>query len=72
MTDGIVVLGGTFDPVHFGHLIIARSVAERFDAARVVLMPVASPPHKESPLAPPEHRLAMLRLAVHDDPLFDV
>ena len=72
MTDRIVVLGGTFNPVHFGHLIVARSVAERFDAGRIVLMPVATPPHKESPLAAPEHRLAMLRLAVQDDPLFEV
>jgi len=72
MADRVVILGGTFNPVHFGHLIVARSVAEHFDAGRVMLVPAATPPHKDVPLAAAEHRLAMLQLAVDGDPLFEI
>ena len=59
------VLGGTFDPVHLGHLEIARRVRERTGVERVLLVPSAVPPHKrEARLAPPRDREAMLRLAV--------
>ena len=60
----IAVLGGTFDPVHLGHLHAARSVAEALAAAEVQLMPTAAPPHKAPPLASAADRLAMLELAV--------
>ncbi|NLF29520.1 MAG: nicotinate (nicotinamide) nucleotide adenylyltransferase [Planctomycetes bacterium] len=70
--DRLVVLGGTFNPVHVAHLIVARHVAEHFGAPRVLLMPTGCPPHKEAPLAAAEHRLAMLRRVAQDDPLFDV
>jgi nicotinate-nucleotide adenylyltransferase len=59
------VLGGTFDPVHLGHLHAAQCVRRVFDPRRILLVPCALPPHKDRPdLAPAEHRLAMLRLAV--------
>ena len=66
--------GGSFNPIHHGHLICARAVAEakRFD--RVVLIPTALSPHKlrADELAAPEQRLAMCRLAVEGDPFFEV
>lgn len=66
--------GGSFNPIHHAHLICARAVAEAHNFDRVVLVPSAQPPHK--PAAPdlvaPEHRLQMCRLAVADDPLFEV
>jgi nicotinate-nucleotide adenylyltransferase len=67
--------GGSFNPIHHGHLICARFLAEtaRFD--RVVLIPCAQPPHKPEAfdLADPAHRLAMCRLAVAAEPaLFEV
>jgi nicotinate-nucleotide adenylyltransferase len=68
----IVAFGGTFDPVHFGHLIAARAVAERLGAKRVVLVPAGLPPHKEPPLAGAEDRFAMLSLAIEGDELFEV
>lgn len=68
----IAIYGGTFDPVHLGHLIVARAVAERCGFRRVTLMPSASPPHKSAALSSPTDRLEMLRLAVADDPLFEV
>jgi nicotinate-nucleotide adenylyltransferase len=66
--------GGSFNPIHAGHLICARAAAEagRFD--RVVLVPSAQPPHKkgDTSLALPSHRLAMCRAAINGDPFFQV
>ena len=66
--------GGSFNPIHHGHLICARAVAEAAGFERVVLIPNAASPLKlqESELASPEHRLAMCRLAVDGDPSFEV
>jgi nicotinate-nucleotide adenylyltransferase len=64
--------GGTFDPVHHGHLITARSVAEATGADRIVLVPTGRNPLKDSPQASPEQRLAMLELAVRNDDMFDI
>jgi len=67
------LFGGSFNPVHFGHLISARSVAEQLGLSQVVLIPAASPPHKQpAGLISAEHRLEMTRLAVRGDPLFTV
>ncbi len=61
--------GGTFDPVHNGHLSLAREVLAQGRADRVLLVPAPEPPHKElTRITPYEHRLAMVRLAVGDDP----
>jgi nicotinate-nucleotide adenylyltransferase len=69
----VALLGGSFNPIHHGHLIAARSVAEHLNVDRVVLIPSATPPHKQaSPeLASAAHRLEMLRLAVQDEPRFE-
>ena len=72
MPQRIVLFGGTFDPVHNGHLIVARSVAEQRRFDRVCLVPSANPPHKASVRAPGADRLAMLRLAIEGEELFDV
>jgi nicotinate-nucleotide adenylyltransferase len=72
MTGRVVLYGGTFDPVHYGHLIIARAVAEARGYDKVVLLPSASPPHKASACAGAADRLEMLRLAVAGDEMFDV
>ncbi|MEK6642622.1 MAG: nicotinate-nucleotide adenylyltransferase [Planctomycetota bacterium] len=67
------LFGGSFDPIHFGHLRAARFAAEHLGLERVVLIPSARPPHKlTSTVTEPIHRLAMTRLAVEGDSLFDV
>lgn len=72
MGEVMALFGGTFDPVHFGHLITARAVAEQCGFERITLVPAASAPHKERARTSAEHRLSMLRLAIGDDPMFDI
>jgi nicotinate-nucleotide adenylyltransferase len=66
--------GGSFNPIHYGHLICSRVVAQRGGFDQVVLIPSRQPPHKpgQTDLASPENRLAMCRLAVERDPLYAV
>lgn len=60
----LVVMGGTFNPIHYGHLHMAEQFVKRIGADRVLFIPTASPPHKDSHgLASAEDRLAMCRLA---------
>ena len=70
---GILLFGGSFNPIHHGHLIVSRAAAEALGAERVVLVPSASPPHKRrAGLAPASDRLAMCQLAVEGDAQFEV
>jgi len=66
--------GGSFNPIHFGHLRCAEAVAKSAGFEQILLIPSAQPPHKPNAtdLAPAEDRLAMCRLAAADDPLFAV
>jgi len=65
----IALYGGTFDPVHVGHLEIARRVSELFEIDRVIFIPAQMAPHKIGrPVTEPIHRYAMLALATQDDP----
>jgi len=64
MSKRIGILGGTFDPVHIGHLRGALEVAEQFALDELRLIPSARPPHRETPQVSAEDRLAMVRLAV--------
>ncbi len=59
--------GGTFDPVHLGHLAIARAARDQLQAT-IRLMPASDPPHRPAPGATAEQRLQMLALAVHGEP----
>ncbi len=72
MNQPIVLFGGTFDPVHNGHLIVARSISEQLGIDSITLMPAAKPPHKPSAGADGEHRIEMLRLATAGEPLFEI
>ncbi len=72
MSAGIGLYGGSFDPLHIGHLIIARAVAERLDLQRVVFLPSATPPHKTlHTLADPAHRAKMVESAIAGEPIFE-
>lgn len=64
----IGILGGTFDPVHFGHLRTALELYQTLSLEQVRLLPCALPPHRGRPQASPEQRLAMVEAAVSGQP----
>jgi len=67
----IGVMGGTFDPIHNGHLIVAEEARTRLNLAAVLFVPAGQPWLKpDSPISPAEHRMEMVRLAIGDKPYF--
>ncbi|MFN8529859.1 MAG: nicotinate-nucleotide adenylyltransferase [Anaerolineae bacterium] len=67
----IGILGGTFDPPHIGHLVLAEYAAEALNFERLLFVPAATPPHKLNETRTPiEHRLNMLQLAIADNERF--
>jgi nicotinate-nucleotide adenylyltransferase len=67
------IFGGTFDPIHHGHLILAREAVETLQLDHVIFIPAALSPHKlEQQPTSPVVRLEMLRAAIKDDPIFAV
>jgi nicotinate-nucleotide adenylyltransferase len=69
----VAVLGGSFNPIHYGHLLAADEVLEQLGLDRVLFVPAASPPHKPAAqLAPAADRFEMVRLAIAGHPRFAV
>lgn len=69
----VCLFGGTFDPPHNAHFIIAEAIRERLDLNKIVFIPAYRPPHKfeVKPVTPVEHRIAMLRLCIDHIPQFE-
>lgn len=73
MSQRLAMLGGTFDPVHIGHLVLAEAACEQLGLDRLIFVPTGVPwrkSHRE--ITPAPQRLEMLRLAVADNPRFEV
>jgi nicotinate-nucleotide adenylyltransferase len=71
----IGILGGTFDPIHMGHLIVAEDIRQKMGLGEVLFIPAGRPWLKikeEKPVSPAEHRLAMVKLAIASNPYFKV
>ncbi|MEZ5573404.1 MAG: nicotinate-nucleotide adenylyltransferase [Halioglobus sp.] len=68
VTPLVGVFGGTFDPVHYGHLRSAVELVERLQLKQLRLMPSAQPPHRDTPRCSAAHRAAMVELAVEGEP----
>ncbi len=67
----LAIFGGTFNPVHYGHLKLAEETRESFKLDKVVFMPCCLPPHKgDKAVAPPDARVAMLKLAIKENDFF--
>jgi nicotinate-nucleotide adenylyltransferase len=71
--ERIGLFGGTFDPPHLGHLILASEARSQLGLTRLLWTVTPDPPHKQDqPLTPLEHRLAMVKLAIEDNPFFEL
>ena len=71
--EKIGLYGGSFDPIHNGHLILARDAMERLELDKVIFLPARISPHKlDRPPAPPEARCLMLATAIADEPCFEM
>jgi nicotinate-nucleotide adenylyltransferase len=64
------ILGGTFDPIHFGHLRLAEEMLELANLRQIRFIPAGTPPHRDSPQVSAQHRSAMVKLAIADQPAF--
>jgi nicotinate-nucleotide adenylyltransferase len=66
-------MGGTFDPVHYGHLVVAEEVRATLNLTEMVFVPAGQPPHKPgAAITAVEHRIAMLKLAIASNPYFSL
>jgi nicotinate-nucleotide adenylyltransferase len=73
LPSAIGIFGGTFDPPHLGHLILAETACDRLNLSQVLFVPAADPPHKNHKIITPiEHRLAMLAMAIEGNPRFAI
>ncbi|MDD5134048.1 MAG: nicotinate (nicotinamide) nucleotide adenylyltransferase [Phycisphaerae bacterium] len=71
--EKIILFGGTFDPVHNGHIAVSLAAVEKIGASKVILIPARRSPHKhQKPLAMDNDRMAMLKLAVAGNALFEI
>lgn len=69
----IGLMGGTFDPIHYGHLVAAEEARINFNLSKVIFIPAGNPPHKKDyPVTDAEHRYIMTALAVNSNPFFEV
>jgi nicotinate-nucleotide adenylyltransferase len=68
----IGILGGTFNPPHIGHLILAEEIREKLNLDKIFFIPTNIPPHKEINDIASLHRLNMVKLSVEDNPYFEV
>lgn len=67
----ILLFGGTFNPIHNGHLIVIRDMAEKLGMDKVCLIPNGVPPHKKTKVSP-HHKYEMIKLAIQYESLFDI
>jgi nicotinate-nucleotide adenylyltransferase len=70
--SAIGILGGTFDPVHNAHLEMARAAMAHLPLRKLLFIPTGTPRYRKAPVASPEDRIAMLRLAIAGEPRYEI
>jgi len=68
----LTVFAGTFNPIHIAHLILAEFVRAELDSEKILFIPSYIPPHRQTELVEAAHRYNMVKLAIQDNPYFDV
>ncbi len=69
----IGIMGGTFNPIHYGHLLLGEYAREQFELDKVLYMPSKKPPHKDlEKIVSDYHRIQMIQLAIADNPYFEL
>jgi len=69
----IGIFGGSFNPIHIGHLLLAEYIREEFKLNKIIFIPTGNPPHKDArELELAQHRYNMVRLAIDSNPFFDI
>lgn len=69
----IGILGGTFNPIHIGHLVMAQTALDKMKLEKVIFVPAFLPPHKSSQgVIKPKHRFEMVRLSIKGNPYFEI
>src|SRR5665648_345284 len=67
------IMGGTFDPIHYGHLVAAEMARSKFNLDKVLFIPTGKPPHKNrTDISEGAMRYEMIKRAIHDNPAFDI
>lgn len=67
------IMGGTFDPIHYGHLVAAEMARSEFNLSKVLFIPSGKPPHKDRrDISAADLRFEMIELAIQDNPAFDI
>ena len=64
------ILGGTFNPIHYGHLRMAQELTDALKLSEIRFIPSANPPHRITPEVSAQHRATMVQLAINDNHLF--
>jgi nicotinate-nucleotide adenylyltransferase len=72
LTLRIGILGGTFDPVHNAHLAVARAALRALGLGKILWLPTGTPPYRPAPVAAAAHRVAMLKLAIAQEPRYGI
>ena len=72
MKKKIGIMGGSFDPIHMGHLMMSEYVRSELDLDEVLFVPTGNPPHKQIGILEAEKRLEMVKIAIADNPHFTV
>ncbi|EYE88477.1 hypothetical protein Q428_07795 [Fervidicella metallireducens AeB] len=71
--DNIAIFGGTFNPIHLGHLILAQEVQQSLNLRKIIFMPSGNPPHKDfNDMVTSEHRFNMVKLAIDGNKYFEI